>query len=146
MRPHPVLPVAVKSVDACNLEARLEKVKERIRRRAYELYCTRPQNGTALEDWTRAERESNAAPLAGIADEGNDFRITASIPDADAFDLTVHVLPNEIVLEADRNGEIERCKRFHMPAPVDVNRVEAHLDGAELDVVAPKAKAPKARN
>lgn len=145
MRPQPVLPVTVKPLEARELEARLQKVKERIRRRAYDLYCGRTRKGTPLEDWKQAENECCAAPLAGMAEEENDIRITACVPGASAGELVVDVLPDEIVVEADRNGEIQRFKCFHLPATVDPKRVEAHLHGTELDVVAPKACPPADR-
>lgn len=140
MRPIPVLPVAVKHVDAAALEARLEKVRERIRRRAFDLYCRRGNKGCETDDWKQAENESSAAPVAGIADEEHDIRITACVPGVEASDLAVDVLPNEIVIEADRNGEVERFRRFHMCAPIDTNHVQASLRGSELDVIAPKAR------
>lgn len=146
MRHPPMAPVAVKAADTHSLEAEIDKVKERIRRRAYEIYCRRGRGGqgSALEDWKRAENECNAAPLAGMADEENDIRISACVPNVNAADITVDVLPTEIVIETDRNGQMERYKSFHLPEPVDVNRVEAHMQGSELDVTAPKAKAKRA--
>jgi HSP20 family molecular chaperone IbpA len=140
MRPLPVIPVVVKLVDSRALDARLEKLKERIRSRAYDLYCRRGKRGCETDDWKRAEGECCVAPLAGMADEENDIRITACVPGINASELVVDVLPNEIVIEADRNGEIERYKRFHLPVPIDGAHVEARMHGSELDVVAPKAK------
>lgn len=139
MRASPVLPVAVRTVDTRDLESRLAQVNARIRQRAYDLYCARPHKGTALDDWTEAENECCAAPLAGMADEENDIRITACVPNANASDVVIDVLPNEIVIEADRAGEIERFKRFRLPSPIDANHVRAVMHGSELDVIAPKA-------
>ncbi len=146
MRPPSVLPVPVKAVDARELESRLEKLKDRIRRRAYDLYCMRAGKGNPLDDWTRAENECCAVPIAGIADEENEIRITACVPDASPSNLVVDVLPNEIVIEAACNGELRRYKRFRLPSPIDANGVEAHMHGAELDVIAPKAKNAAAEN
>jgi HSP20 family molecular chaperone IbpA len=131
-------PVAVRSVDAQDLEPRLAAVRDRIRQRAYELYCARRQR-EAIEDWILAEHETDAAPLAGMAEEEHDIRITACLPDAEAADLTVDVLPDEIVVEADSNGCVERFTRFHLPAQVDARHVTARLRGTELEIVAPKA-------
>lgn len=139
MRPPCVLPVVVRRIDAPVLEARLAKVRDQIRRRAYDLYCRRGSKGSETDDWKQAESECCAAPLAGVADEGNDIRITACVPNVSASDLAVDVLPNEIVIETDRNGEVERFRRFHFSAPIDANHVEAHLKGTELDVIAAKA-------
>lgn len=138
MRAKTVVPVTVRAVNARELERRIEKLKERIRQRAYELYCRRSRKCEAIDDWAQAEAECCAAPLAGLAEEGNNIRITACVPGAAASDLAVDVLPDEIVIEADRNGEIERYKRFPLPAPVDANAVKACLRGSELDVIAPR--------
>lgn len=140
MRPLPVSPVAVRLVSPHTLDARLERLKERIRGRAYDLYCRRGNRGCETDDWKKAEGECCATPLAGMVDEENDIRITACVPNVNASDLIVDVLPNEIVIEADRNGELERYKRFHLPAPIDASHVEARMHGSELDVIAPKAK------
>jgi HSP20 family molecular chaperone IbpA len=139
MRSEPIRPVPVKSCDARDLEARLESVKDKTRRRAYDLYCRRGnRTGSALEDWRLAERERDAAPLAGVADEDGDIHITAFVPGGSASELAVDVLPNEVVVEADYNGKIERFTRLRMPARIDPGRVKAHLCGNALEVVAPK--------
>jgi HSP20 family molecular chaperone IbpA len=139
MHSRPIRPVPVKPCNARDLEARLESVQDQTRRRAYELYCRRGnRKGSALEDWKMAERERDAAPLVGVADEDRDIHIAAFIPDANASEVIVDALPNEIVVEADRNGKIERFTRLRMPARIDADRVKARLCGAELEVVAPK--------
>jgi HSP20 family molecular chaperone IbpA len=141
MRSQQVRPVPVKSYDARDLESRLESLKDQTRRRAYDLYCSRGErNGNALGDWNIAERECDAVPIVGVAEEERDVRITAFVPNADTSELTVDVLPNEIVVEADCDGKIERFTRLRMPARIDPGRVEARLCGAALEVVAPKAE------
>ena len=140
MRSQPVRPVPVRACDARDLEARLESATDQTRRRAYDLYCRRGnQRGSALDDWLAAERERAVAPLVGVADEERDIHITAYVPGADASEIAVDVLPDEIVVEADRNGKIERFTRLRMPARIDQDRVKARLCGPELDVVAPKS-------
>ena len=43
-------------------EATQEAMREAIRRRAYEIYCTRNEApGSEIEDWLQAERELNSA-------------------------------------------------------------------------------------
>lgn len=140
MRSQPVRPVPVKSCDARDLESRLESVKDQTRRRAYDLYCGRgKRNGSALGDWILAERECDAAPIVGVADEERDVHITAFVPNADTLDLAVDALPNEIVVETDRDGRIERFTRVRMPARIDAGRVKARRCGPSLEVIAPKA-------
>ena len=72
--------------------------------------------GSALDDWLAAERERAAAPLVGVADEERDIHITAYVPGADASEIAVDVLPDEIVVEADRNGQISVLHGCRMPA------------------------------
>jgi HSP20 family molecular chaperone IbpA len=80
------------------------------------LYCRRGnRKESALEDWLLAERERDAAVLVGVADEDRDIHITACVPGVNAADLAVDVLPNEIVVEADRNGKVERFTRPREP-------------------------------
>jgi|SRR5579862_6996347 len=131
--------IPTKTMNIRDLETRLEPVRNRTRQRAYDLYCRRGnRGGTALDDWLLAERESQAVPLAGIAEEERDIRITACVPNAS--EMAVDVLPDEIVIEADHDGQIERFTRVRMPARIDANRVKARLCGTKLEVVAPKAR------
>jgi HSP20 family molecular chaperone IbpA len=131
--------VPVKSIHANEIETRIEPVRNQIRQRAYELYCKRGQrNGDALGDWLLAERERAAAPLASIFEDDRDVRITACVPAAEAADLAVDALPNEVVVESDHEGRVERFTRFHMPARIDADRVKARLCGSRLEVIAPK--------
>lgn len=138
--------VAVKPVDAADLEARLAPVQDRIRQRAHALYCRRGEReGSALEDWLHAEREFNAAHLAGMDEGDGDIRITACVPDVNASDIGVDVLQNEIVVETDHAGKVERYERFRLPAKVEGAGVKARLRGTELNVVAPKVRQSPAK-
>ena len=92
--------------------------------------------GTALDDWRCAEREISEAPLAGITESGNDIRITACVPLG--LKLTLEVLPDEIVVEGVRNGEVRRYTRFALPVRIDTATVTAQLNGNELDILAHK--------
>ena len=144
MHAQTVLPVAVRAVTSSDLDARLASVRDRTRRRAYELFCRRgSRKGDMLDDWAVAERESNLVPLAGVTEEESEIRINACVPDVNASDLTVEVLPNEIVVESNCNGEIRRCTRFHLPVRIQPRRVQAQLCDNELDIVAPKAATSK---
>lgn len=147
MRTQKANPVSVKCGDARDLERRLDALKAETQRRAYYLYCRRgDQKGSALEDWSLAERPTQLAPLAGLTEDERDVRIVACVPGAKQCDLMVECLPNEIVLEANRNGEIERYTRFRLPGAVDTAKVTAQLRGSELEVVAPRVvgRAPAA--
>jgi HSP20 family molecular chaperone IbpA len=133
-------PVTVRLADAGKLEARLEGARSEIRRRAYDLYCRRGERpGSALEDWAAAEREIAAVPLACVAEEDDKVRITACVAETEGCEVAVDVLPDEIVVEAERNGQTRRFTRIHLPARVDARAVIAQLHGTKLEVVARKA-------
>src|SRR5882757_6311782 len=122
----PMKPVAVHPMDAHDRELKLEAVREQIRRHAYDLYCRRgSQHGSALEDWLLAEHEINLAPLASVAECDRDIRITACVPGVNACDLAVDSLPEEIIIEEDRNGGVERITRFPLPSRIEAELVEA---------------------
>ena len=56
---HMANPANRKNGDAPNVTAVAEPLEALIRQRAYELYLERADRpGSALEDWTRAEREA----------------------------------------------------------------------------------------
>ncbi|HYA17111.1 MAG TPA: DUF2934 domain-containing protein [Bryobacteraceae bacterium] len=138
--------VAVRPTDAAGMEARLGRVKREIRKRAYELYCRRGgRKGSALGDWKRAEQERSEAPLAGITEDDNDIRITAYVPRKEPFTVALDVLPDEIVVEGERHGEVRRFTRLRLPARIDPTQVTARLEGNELDVIARKQSAQPAK-
>ncbi|HVW83211.1 MAG TPA: DUF2934 domain-containing protein [Bryobacteraceae bacterium] len=140
MRSSAFRPVPVRSVDPRHLQTKLDAMKDRIRGRAYSLYCRRGgAHGDALHDWILAEHESNLAPLAGVTEDEREIRITAFVPGVNVAELSVDILPGEIVLETDREGKIERLSRFPLSAPIEPDRVEARLRGSDLEIVAPKA-------
>lgn len=132
-----IMNIPVITSDAAKVEAKLRKVNGEIRQRAYELYCRRAAGqGTALDDWRCAEREISEAPLAGITESENDIRITACVPHG--LKLSLDVLPDEIVVEGVRNGEVRRYTRLALPVRIDTATVTAELNGSELDILAHK--------
>jgi HSP20 family molecular chaperone IbpA len=119
-------------------------LRDRIQKRAFELYCHRATLGSDKADWLQAERETILSPLAGIEDNGNEMRIIAAVPDVDAGHLTVDVLPGLIVVEGIAStNPVERYSVFHLHAPIQPAAVRAELNHGDLTIVAPKAVAPK---
>src|SRR5579863_3011830 len=97
----PVKSFVITPDNEARFRKRFDKLQERIRKRAFELYCRRARLGSEKADWLQAEREMVLRPLAGIEDDGNEIRIIAAVPDVDAGHLTVDVLPAAIVVEGD---------------------------------------------
>ncbi len=120
---------------------KLDRLKERIRQRAFELYSRRGRPGSEKSDWLQAEHEMMLCPLAGIEGDGRAIRITAAVPNADANDLTVDVLPGELVVEAQppAGRSMERCSEFPLHDAINPAAVTAELQDGQLTIVAPKA-------
>ncbi|MDE3198862.1 MAG: Hsp20/alpha crystallin family protein [Acidobacteriota bacterium] len=134
-------PVPVIHGNPVEFEARLRPMEDKLRKRAYELFCERSHEATPEDDWTRAEHEMNLLHLSGVSDEGEGFRITGSVPCDCTASLAIDAFPSEIVVESLKGGRLERYTRFRLPGPIDTSKVHAHLNGLELEVMAPKAAA-----
>jgi HSP20 family molecular chaperone IbpA len=122
---------------------RSDRLKERIRRRAFELYCRRTRPGTEKEDWLQAERETLLSHLAGIEDNGTDIKVTAAVPDVDPSHLTVDILPDSLVVEGDSamDGSMERCSAFPLHCVINPATVRAELRSGDLVIKASKMEA-----
>src|SRR5579863_790742 len=119
-------------------------LRDRIQRRAFELYCRRATLGADKADWLQAERETILSPLAGIEDNGKEIRIIAAVPDVDAGHLTVDVLPGSIVVEGEAStNPVERYSVFPLHDPIKPAAVTAEFSNGDLTIVAPKADAAK---
>src|SRR5579863_9677894 len=89
----PVKSVVITPENEAGFRKRFDNLRDRIRKRAFELYCRRTSPGEDKADWLQAEGEMLLSPLAGIEDNDNEIRIIAAVPDVDASHLTVDVLP-----------------------------------------------------
>ena len=147
----PVKSVVITRDNEAPFLRKLGRLKDRTRKRAFELYCHRSSlgagTGTADEDWLQAERETLSesqrermlSPLAGIEDNGNEIRIIAAVPDVDAAHLTVDVLPRSIVVEGEASGDpAERYSVFPLNGPIEPAAVKAEFANGDLTIVAPK--------
>jgi HSP20 family molecular chaperone IbpA len=119
-------------------------LRDRIQKRAFELYCRRGTLGADKADWLQAEREMILSPLAGMEDNANEIRIIAAVPDVDAGHLTVDVLPGSIVVEGEAfTNPVERYSVFPLHDPIEPTAVTAEFSNSDLTIVAPKADAAK---
>ncbi len=139
------------------IAAKFENLAEKIRERAYDLFCRRENGGSALEDWLAAEREFIAIPEAELIDAKDKFEIRMAVPGFEAGQIEITASPGEIAVSAESlhrhegNGEAVLfsefgrrafLRRFEMPGPVDLDKVAARLQDGILTISAKKA-APK---
>jgi len=128
--------VVITPENEASFRKRFDSLRDRIRQRAFELYCRGANPGAEKADWLQAERETILSPLAGMEDNDRDIRIIAAVPPADASKLTVDVLPDAIVMEGEGS---KRCSVFRLPCRIDPARVRAEFSHGDLMIVAPKA-------
>ena len=136
----PVKSVVITPDNEARFRKRFDKLQDRIRKRAFELYCRRARLGSEKADRLQAEREIILSPLACIEDNDNEIRIIAAVPDVDPGHLTVDVLPCSIVVEGEAaTSPVERYSVFPLRGPIKPAAVRAEFSNGDLTIVAPKA-------
>lgn len=117
---------------------------DRVRERAYELFCDRGgEAGHEHEDWLRAEEEVMCGADAAVVETGRELRLRCRLPGFTASGIRVRAGDGEIVVEAERQGEgvgLEMRNVFRRMTPraaMDVRGVTAVWDGAVLEVTVP---------
>jgi HSP20 family molecular chaperone IbpA len=139
----PAKSVVIKPENEARFRKKFDNVQDRIRKRAFELYCRRASLGADKADWLQAEREMELSPLAGIDDNDDEIRIIAAVPDVDAGHLTVDVFPGSIVVEGEAvKSPVERYSVFPLHQPIDPASVKAEFSNGDLIIVASKANMP----
>jgi HSP20 family molecular chaperone IbpA len=138
-------PQAVRSVvitpdREASLRESLNEIRDRVRKRAFELYCERTGPGEARADWHQAEQEIQLSHLAEIEDNEREIRITAAIRDVDAAHLTVNILPERIVVQGEPVSppSIKRQLVFDLCEPIVPAEVRAEFCNGDLTIIAPK--------
>lgn len=137
------------------VSTKFESLAEKIRERAYHLFCHRENGGSALEDWLAAERELIAMPEAELIDAKDKFEIRMAVPGFEPGQIEINASSGDIVVsgeslhrhesdgEAVLFSEFARkafFRRFEMPAPVDLDKVAARLQDGILTITAKKAQ------
>ena len=84
----------------------IEKVKEQITKRAYEIFEGKGrEGGHDLAHWLQAERELVWAPPMEVEESDREIKVKISTPGIDAQDLDVEVAPQGLVVEAETEDE-----------------------------------------
>jgi HSP20 family protein len=145
---------AAKVADNAGLLADIERVSDRIREKAYEIFTQNGHAGHDWEDWFQAERELLWEPKAELSESDNSVDVLIAVPGMNESDIKVTALPDQIVVSGrsqrseERDGKNvhfsefssrELFRRFDLPAMVNVDKVAAKLDKGVLMITAPKA-------
>ena len=135
--------------------AEIDAQMDRIRQRAYEIYCERGFDpGRDLDDWLAAEREI-CWPAAAFEDEDDEYEIKVALAGFEPEDITVTATPREIIVRAVHESDDEmqtgaswsefrsNCvwRRFVLPEAIDPEEIEVEYENGLLEIEVPKAEA-----
>ena len=118
------------------------------------------RSGSGSRRRSRRGGSAGAFPPVNIYDDGEAFRVRAELPGVSKEDLEINAKADEIVIRGAREVEPpEEGANWHrrerqggkfrrtvnLPEPVDTDEVTASLKLGVLDIYAPRAHRPEAR-
>lgn len=105
----------------------LASVRERISRRAYEIYVQRGcVDGNEVDDWLNAERELVIRPDFVLRAYGEDVFVEVTLPDIDLPNLAVHVASSRIMISSDPDEDgLQVCQVIDLPFELLPQSVDA---------------------
>jgi DUF2934 family protein len=119
------IPVAV--YDGQNISSVIDRVNERISRRAFENFVARGcVEGHSLEDWLGAERETiiRLAPVVTV--DPQDITVEVLLPEIDLPNLAVHIAPRQFLISSDIDEDgLQICQVIDLPYEVSMDGVDA---------------------
>ncbi|HXX56667.1 MAG TPA: Hsp20/alpha crystallin family protein [Thermodesulfovibrionales bacterium] len=101
------------------------------------------------------------SPHVDIYEEGNELVLKADLPGLEKKDLDISVSGNALTItgEKKREEKVEKgdyfryershgsfFRRFELPADVDTEKIEAHLENGVLEVRLPKSEEAKSKS
>jgi len=151
--------VAVRKTES--LWNEMERIQERIKRRAYELFLASGGiPGRELENWTAAEREIVWKPALELKEKDKQFEVTVAMAGVDPRDLTIEVTAEDLLIKGETHhehyeekGEIYACefeggdlfRAIHFPKKISPDKVKAQFKNGLLTLTAPVAEEARAR-
>ena len=130
------IPVAVH--DGQNIPSVIERVNERISRRAYENFVARGcVDGHSLEDWLEAERETiiRLAPVVSVGPQ--DITVEVLLPEIDLPNLAVHIAPRQFLISSDIDEDgLQICQVIDLPCDISMDGVDAEQNRRMIRITA----------
>jgi HSP20 family protein len=139
----------------------LQKIEDRIMRRAYDIFRGNGSVfGKDLDNWLAAERELVWKPAIELKEKDNQFEVKVAVAGIDAKDLIVEVTAEDVLVKGETKSEKKEEKgevhtsefqsgslfrSIHFPKKVDADKVKAEVRNGLLTIVAPIAEEAKAR-
>lgn len=140
---------------ANGLLAEFDKLTQRVRRRAYELFEKRGRNdGANLDDWFRAEQELLFPVKFETKEEPGRYILRSSVPGFAGKDLKVYTLGDSLIVKGESaassdaqglSSEESRSFFYQWPLPTGAhaNDVTAEFKQEELTINIPVDAKPK---
>lgn len=102
---------AAKPAEQADLLVGIERVFDRIRERAYEIFTGNGGASHDWEDWFQAERELLWKPDAELSESDKSFDLQIAAPGMAVADIPVTALPNQIVVSGKTQRSEENEKK-----------------------------------
>ena len=147
-------PVMVNVKPAETLLDRAREIYETIAQRAFELFDGRGrEDGFALEDWLKAERELLRPVPLEIKESNDQFTIHAEVPGFTEKDIHVSLKPRHLIISGkveesseEKSGDTFYTSRrsneilhgLDLPAEIDPEKASATFKDGNLDIRLPK--------
>ena len=143
----------------------LQKMEERITRRAYEIFRGNGSRfGEDLQNWLTAESEMIWKPAMELKEKDNQFEIQIACAGVDAKDITIEVTENDLLVKGETKSETKSEKReekgevhtsefqsgslfrnIQFPKKIDPDKVQAGMKNGLLTITAPISPDAKSR-
>jgi HSP20 family protein len=139
----------------------LEKMHDRIMRRAYELFCTNGDTcGRDLDNWLQAERELIWTPEIELEEKDGAFKLQIAVPGVDPKNIDIEVTAEDVLVKAEyrhehneTKGEVYVCefasgnlfRSIHLPKKINPDGVKAEFKDGMLNLTAPVAEKARAK-
>jgi HSP20 family protein len=153
--------VAVQKKEKETVWDELQKMEDRILKRAYDIFRDSGSAfGRDLDHWLAAERELIAKPAIEVTEKDNQFEIKVAVAGIDPKDLTVEVTPDDLLVKGEtktekkeEKGEVHTSeiqsgsifRSYQFPKKVNVDKVKAEVRNGMLTIVAPLSEEGKSR-
>ncbi len=155
--------IAIQKVDKSDIDRLpiFEEIGKRldvVRQNAFELFEKRGRElGHALDDWLNAEHQVFGWPAAELAELDSKYEVELTLPGFEAKEIEITATPSEIIVHAvckaekaearkvvwTEFGSNDVYRKFEMPQPIDVDKIQASLDKGLLHIIVAKAQAAK---
>jgi HSP20 family protein len=134
----------------------IQKMEERVMRRAYDISQGNGSFGRDLDNWLAAERELVRKPAIEVVEKDNRFEIKVAVTGIDPKDLKVDVTEEDLLVKGETRTEKKKEEKgevytsefesgslfrsIHFPKKVVPNKVKAEIKNGLLTVTAPIAE------